>query len=153
MYHIGDADQQLGRLRDFLAARQRPYILVFYGDHLPPLERVYSDTAFDNGRSGPEQSVPWFIVGSDVQPRQQHIEAWMLGSEVLRAAGLAQTPYYQLTAKAERALDQNLASAQREEVLQGIYSLGRLRLKSELAKRPYQVEEQGKSSVAAAGDE
>ena len=153
MYHIGDADQQLGRLRDFLAARQRPYILVFYGDHLPPLERVYSDTAFDNGRSGPEQSVPWFIVGSEVQPRQQHIEAWMMGSEVLRAAGLAQTPYYQLIAKAERALDQKLDAAQQEQVLQGIYSLGRLRLKGELTNRLNQVEKQEKSSAAADGGE
>lgn len=153
MYHIGNADRQLGRLWNFLAARQRPYILVFYGDHLPPLQRVYSDTAFDNGRSGPEQSVPWFIVGSDVQPRRQHIDAWMMGSEVLRAAGLAQAPYYQLTAKAERAQDQNLDAAQQEQVLQGIYSLSRLRLKGTLTNRLNQVEEQDKGSVAAAGGE
>lgn len=127
MYHIEDADQQLGRLWDFLAKRGRPYVLVFYGDHLPPLQRVYAVTSFDDGKTGPEESVPWFIVGSDVQPRPQHIKAWMMGSEVLRAAGLAQTPYYLLTAKAERALGQDASDAQREDILQGVYSLGRLR--------------------------
>lgn len=133
LYHIQHADQELGRLWQFLQARQRPYVLAFYGDHLPPLQRVYGETDFDNGKSGLEQFVPWFIVGSDVQPRQQHIDAWMLGGEVLRTAGLARTPYYLLTAKARRALDADPTGAQREAVLQGMYSLGRLRLQGQLS--------------------
>ena len=153
MYHIENADRQLGRLWDFLAKRGRPYVLVFYGDHLPPLQRVYAVTGFDNDRTGPEQSVPWFIVGSDVRPRRQHIEAWMMGSEVLRSAGLVQTPYYLLTAKAERALDQNPADARREDILQGVYSLGRLRLRGELGNELKQVQGLQGGSVKADMDQ
>jgi phosphoglycerol transferase MdoB-like AlkP superfamily enzyme len=151
MYHIEHADQQLGRLWKFLSTRQRPYILVFYGDHLPPLQRVYSDIGFDDDRAGPEQWVPWFIVGSQVQPRRQHITAWMMGSEVLRASGLAQPPYYQLIAKAERALDQG-PEARQEDVLQGIYSLSRLHLRGKLAVGLKQTAKQEGSGVAATGN-
>ncbi|MEO9090905.1 MAG: LTA synthase family protein [Rhodanobacter sp.] len=153
MYHIEEADRELGRLWDFLTKRGRPYVLVFYGDHLPPLERVYTTTSFDNGKTGPEQSVPWFIVGSEVQPRRQHINAWMMGSEVLRAAGLAQSPYYLLTAKAERALDQDPGGERREDVLQGMNSLGRLRLRGELANELKQVTKEEGSHVAEAHDQ
>lgn len=152
MYHIEVADKELGRLWDFLAKRGRPYVLVFYGDHLPPLQHVYTTTSFDDGRPGSEQLVPWFIVGSDVQPRRQHIEAWMMGSEVLRAAGLEQTPYYLLTAKAERVLDQNPSASRREDVLQGIYSLGRLRLRGELANELKRLKKQEENRVATAHD-
>jgi phosphoglycerol transferase MdoB-like AlkP superfamily enzyme len=153
MYHIEDADQQMGRLWKFLAARQRPYVLVFYGDHLPPLQRVYSDIGFDDDKTGPEEWVPWFIVGSQVEPRRQHITAWMMGSEVLRASGLAQTPYYQLIAKAERALDQNPGAARQEDILQGIYSLSRLHLEGKLAVDLKQVKKQEGSDVAATRDQ
>ncbi len=153
MYHLESAYRELGRLWNFLAKRGRPYILVFYGDHLPPLQHVYTVTSFDNGKTGPEQSVPWFIVGSEVQPRQQHIKAWMMGSEVLRAARLAQTPYYVLTAKAERALDQDPDEARQQDILQGMYSLGRLRLRGELADALKRVEKQEGRRVATAQDQ
>jgi phosphoglycerol transferase MdoB-like AlkP superfamily enzyme len=41
-----DADRGLQRLIDWAKARQRPTIVAFFGDHLPPLGPVYVETGF-----------------------------------------------------------------------------------------------------------
>lgn len=128
MYHIGDADQQLGRLWDFLVARHRPFILVFYGDHLPALTHFYSATGFDDGASGPDQFVPWVIVGSAVKPQPMHIHSWGMGAEILHMAGLPLPPYFEMLAQARRSLARYPDSAHQNEILQGVYSLARLHL-------------------------
>jgi phosphoglycerol transferase MdoB-like AlkP superfamily enzyme len=129
MYHIEDADRQLGRLWNFLESRKRPYILAFYGDHLPGLQHVYN-IGFDNDRSGPDQSVPWFIVGDRPTPTTKHIYSWMLGGEILEAAGIHPTPYYQLIGKAEQQLPN---PSQAEATTEGVYSAARLYLNGKLA--------------------
>lgn len=130
MYHIEDSDQQLGRLWTFLESRKRPFILAFYGDHLPGLQHVYGTAGFDNGQSGPDQSVPWFIVGDKPAPAHAHIYSWMLGNEILGAAGIRRTPYYQLIGKAELRHED---PAQSEAANQGVCSAARLYLNGKLA--------------------
>lgn len=49
--HLRNADEQLGRLRNALRARSRPYILVFYGEHLPSMPAVYDELGFPDGRT------------------------------------------------------------------------------------------------------
>lgn len=132
VYHIRNADQQLGRLWRFLTARHRPYILMFYGDHLPSLPHVYKQSDFDNGHSGPRQFVPWVIVGSGVDHRTAHVHSWMMGSEILRAAGVALSPYYSLLARAEPELQKHAARGQAIE--KGVYSMARLYLKGQLGE-------------------
>lgn len=132
VYHIRNADQQFGRLWKFLASRHRPYVLMFYGDHLPSLPHVYKQSAFDNGQSGPRQFVPWVIVGSGVDHAEVHVHSWMMGSEILRAAGVALTPYYRLLAKAEPELRKDPAHQQAIE--KGVYSMARLYLKGRLGQ-------------------
>jgi len=131
-YHIRNADQQLGRLWQFLAARHRPYVLMFYGDHLPSLPHVYKQSGFDNGQSGPLQFVPWVIVGSGVGHRTVHVHSWMMGSEILEAAGVAPTPYYRSLASAEPELQKDAAHQQAIE--NGVYSMARLYLKGRLGE-------------------
>ncbi|WHS32290.1 sulfatase-like hydrolase/transferase [Brucella sp. NM4] len=41
-----DADASLARLMDWASKRERETILVFFGDHLPPLGPVYTETGF-----------------------------------------------------------------------------------------------------------
>jgi phosphoglycerol transferase MdoB-like AlkP superfamily enzyme len=135
MYHIENADRQLGRLWDFLRDRKRPFILAFYGDHLPGLQYVYESAGFDDGRTGPEQFVPWFIVGDKSSPATKHIYSWMLGTEVMRAAGIVPSPYYRLISKAEHNMDQHPDEAHTDSTTQGVYSAARLYLKEQLA--PY----------------
>lgn len=152
MYHIEDADTQMGRLWNWLAARKRPYILVFYGDHLPALTHAYKQAGFDNGKSGPEQFVPWFIVGSDLQPRNMHVYSWMIGSELLQAAGVPMTPYYRLIDKARLALAEAPGAAHRQAVLQGVDSLARLYLQGKLAGDLKAAHWTGNSHAVATGN-
>lgn len=132
LYHIRNADRQLGRLWKFLASRNRPYILVFYGDHLPGLQQVYSAAGFDNGGSAPEQFVPWLIVGSHLTNQSRHIHSWALGSEILSSAGITLPPYYRLIAKAQAAIRAQRGTAEAEATEQGVYSLARLYMNGEL---------------------
>lgn len=132
-YHIEDADAQLGRLWDYLASRQRSYVLMFYGDHLPALTYAFAQAGFDNAESGPRQFVPWFIVGSEVTHRTLHIDSWMIGSELLQAAGIVPTPYYRLVDKARRAMD-GPDPLQRQVAQRGIESASRLYLTGKLAE-------------------
>lgn len=41
-----DADKGLGRLIEWAAKRERPTVIAFFGDHLPPLGQVYIDAGF-----------------------------------------------------------------------------------------------------------
>lgn len=49
--HLRNADRQLGRLRKFLRARSRPYLLLFYGEHLPSMPTVYDALGMPDGRT------------------------------------------------------------------------------------------------------
>jgi phosphoglycerol transferase MdoB-like AlkP superfamily enzyme len=43
---MADADRSLKRLMDWAQKRERPTVLVFFGDHLPPLNQGYTETGF-----------------------------------------------------------------------------------------------------------
>ena len=43
---IADADRSLKRLMDWAAQRDRHTVIVFFGDHLPPLNKGYTETGF-----------------------------------------------------------------------------------------------------------
>jgi hypothetical protein len=49
--HLKNADEQLGRLRQTLQARGRPYALLFYGEHLPSMPLVYDVLGLPDGRT------------------------------------------------------------------------------------------------------
>ncbi|UPG86541.1 LTA synthase family protein [Luteibacter aegosomatis] len=129
-YHIRHADEELGRLWTYLKQRRRPYLLVFYGDHLPGLEFVYQAGGFRNGLSPYEQNVPWVILSSEppvdsMSPR--HIYAWMLADEIFRQAGLREPSYFRVVGNAGRLLEQG-GGAPRQEIRPGLQSVARMRL-------------------------
>lgn len=43
---VHDADKSLKRLMDWASKRERPTIIAFFGDHLPPLNQGYTETGF-----------------------------------------------------------------------------------------------------------
>jgi hypothetical protein len=49
--HLRNADRQLGRLREALRQRARPCLLVFYGEHLPSMPRIYDVLGMPDGRT------------------------------------------------------------------------------------------------------
>jgi phosphoglycerol transferase MdoB-like AlkP superfamily enzyme len=128
-YHISNADQQLGRLWAYLESRHRPFVLAFYGDHLPGLQHVYAVDGFDDRSDGPSEFVPWFVLSSSrTTPQSQHIFSWMLGGEVLDAAGLKRPPYYQALRRAQRLISGKLDDAEENTVMRGVESMSRLYL-------------------------
>ncbi|WP_458071937.1 LTA synthase family protein [Rhodanobacter sp. BL-MT-08] len=145
MYHIRNADQQMGRLWGYLASRHRPYVLVFYGDHLPALQNVYAVDGFDDTFDGTTEFVPWFVLAGDqAVARTKHINAWMLGEEVLSAARLAEPPYYRALAKAQKLLEDSRDETDRNKVQQGVDSMARLYLNGKFDQEMPSIEKAGK---------
>lgn len=99
IYHMQHADQELGRLADALAKRQRPTLLLFYGDHLPALTDVYRTNGFVDGGDMLAQPGTWLLVDprSTAQPTHEDTAAWLMPSQLLAAAGIHDDPYYALT--------------------------------------------------------
>lgn len=105
LYHLGNADRQLSRLLDEMERRGRPFVVVFFGDHLPALPEAYSALTFVDGGQPEEQTVPWLIVrdqGRGAPGRRLH--SWELAAEALDLAGLAGDPYFDLVRIAGRRL-------------------------------------------------
>jgi hypothetical protein len=65
--HLRNADRQLGRLRNALRARSRPYVLVFYGEHLPSMPAVYEALGVPDGRTD-------YFIESKTERDQQGID-------------------------------------------------------------------------------
>lgn len=127
-YHIASADREFGRLWDHLKSRGRPFLLVFYGDHLPGFRYVYGEASFRDGQAPELQRVPWVVVGSDLARQSEgRIYAWMLPQEILDLAGVKSTPYLTMTGSAGRDLQGLSPQAPAYHVLlNGLYSAARL---------------------------
>ncbi len=99
LYHMRNADHELGRLADLLAKRDRPTLLMFYGDHLPALIDAYNKAGFQNGQSMLAQTVPWLIVDPqhDARTDKEDLAAWMLPGKLLERAGVHDDAYFALT--------------------------------------------------------
>lgn len=98
-YHLRHADAELGRLAEALAKRNRPTLLLFYGDHLPALVPAFKAAGFDNGQSFFRQTVPWLLIrpGHPAVPRELDLAADMLPGVLLEAVGIHDQPYFALT--------------------------------------------------------
>ncbi len=99
LYHIGHADRELGRLVSQLAKRQRPSLVLFYGDHLPALVDSYRITGFVDGQDMLSQAGIWLLLDphSHDKPTHQDTAAWLLPGELLAQAGIHDEPYFALT--------------------------------------------------------
>jgi phosphoglycerol transferase MdoB-like AlkP superfamily enzyme len=129
-YHIHHADKELGRLWDYLKQRNRPFLLVFYGDHLPGFELVYERGTFENGRAAWEQHVPWVLLddkGPAAKRMPEHIYSWMLADEILRRAGIREPNYLRFVGNVGRMLDTE-DGAVADQTRAGLRSAARMRL-------------------------
>lgn len=100
VYHMRHADAELGRLADLLAKRERPTLLLFYGDHLPALTEAYDKLGFVDGGNMLSQTVPYILVdshGDGPAPQRDDVAAWMLPGRLLERAGIHDDPYFALT--------------------------------------------------------
>lgn len=58
MYHGEKAMQALAELYEFILKRDRPMLLVFFGDHLPGLGEVFKELGFKDGSTVTRQKLP-----------------------------------------------------------------------------------------------
>jgi len=98
LYHIGHADQELGRLAAALAKRDRPTLLLFYGDHLPALTGVFQTAGFVDGGDMLGEPGTWLLVDPRKAMEPQHVDtaSWMLPGRLLQMAGIHDA-YFALT--------------------------------------------------------
>ena len=99
LYHMRHADEELGRLADLLAHRERPTLLLFYGDHLPALTDTYNTTGFVDGRDMLSQAGVWLLVDPrhPAAPERTSLASWMLPGRLLDQAGVHDDAYFALT--------------------------------------------------------
>ncbi|HET6555161.1 MAG TPA: sulfatase-like hydrolase/transferase [Dyella sp.] len=99
LYHMQHADQELGRLADLLARRERPTLLLFYGDHLPALTDTYNTTGFVDGKDMLSQAGTWLLVDprNPVHTEPEALASWMLPGRLLQQAGVRDDAYFALT--------------------------------------------------------
>jgi len=99
LYHLGHADAELGRLVQLLAERQRPSVVLFYGDHLPGLSNSFHIRGFVDGGDMLSQASVWLLVDPKhpAEPVQDDTASWLLPGKLLAHIGIHDEPYFALT--------------------------------------------------------
>lgn len=99
LYHMRHADQELGRLAELLAQRERPTLLLFYGDHLPALTDTYNTAGFVDGKDMLSQAGAWLLVSprNPAPAKHEALASWMLPGRLLAQAGVRDDAYFALT--------------------------------------------------------
>ncbi|MBQ4854878.1 LTA synthase family protein [Rhodanobacter sp. B2A1Ga4] len=100
LYHLQHADAELGRLVKLLAQRQRPSVVLFYGDHLPALSNSYQTTGFVDGGDMLGQAGVWLLVDPKHPGKRSIVDtaSWLLPGKLLAHVGIHDDPYFALTA-------------------------------------------------------
>lgn len=101
---LRDTDAMLGRVVEVLRKRERPTILVFFGDHLPtfgPDLSVYRELGFVTGSLSPQEqlrlravpAIVWANYPVNLPKQDEVISPGLIWSEVLPAIGM-EHPFY-----------------------------------------------------------
>ncbi|MBQ3557385.1 MAG: sulfatase-like hydrolase/transferase [Oscillospiraceae bacterium] len=108
-----DADKMLGDLAKWIDNRERPTVLVFFGDHMPTLGSnylAYNESGLFNSYDGLDDdelarmySTPFLIysnrkLDTGLMPgrKNNHISDYNLMNSVALSTGMARTPYMEL---------------------------------------------------------
>ncbi len=104
LYHLQEADRQLAQLLAGLQQRKRPFVLVFFSDHLPTFEEpIYAQLPFKDGVDAQTQPVPWAMIKGNAAGEVMPVAvpelayAWQLPALTLQAAALPRDAYFELT--------------------------------------------------------
>lgn len=131
LYHLHNADREFGRLLAGLRARQRPFVLLFFGDHLPALGDVYDRLGFADGAEPGRQTVPWVMAASGdvaVPGDGMVTSSWQLPSMILRAAGVPGDAYFDFVSRIGPGLAADDSSPRGMLLKDGLYAAANARL-------------------------
>lgn len=100
---IEHTDKAVQELLDYFSAQDEPTVLLFFGDHQPPIEDAFYDKLFEGSGLQNEEialrkySVPFFIwTNYDIEPRDVgYLSSNYLSSLLMKEAGLPQNNYQQ----------------------------------------------------------
>lgn len=92
--HLINGDAALGAFVQKLMARPRWTILLFYGDHLPSLNKAFEEVGFDNGDEYGNQHTRYMLISNrPLKPRSLNLDAYALPGLLLDTAGLPEDGY------------------------------------------------------------
>lgn len=138
LYHLGSADTQFARLLGVLQRRERPYMLLFFGDHLPGLKSTYPELGFVDGKSPRTQKPSWVLIrgqGTTTWPADRDIGfPWQLPAELVWEAGI-DNAYFDFSRRAGAALGPDYAKKPGSPLAKGLTAAARANLKGELEAR------------------
>lgn len=131
LYHLRAADRQLQRLHEELVRRGRPFVLVFFGDHLPAMD-LFEELGFVDGQTPQQQPVPWILLSEgteiDMNLPETAIPAWQLPALALQAAGIHDDYFDFITRAAELQARLPSDSSDVTVLARGIHSAANARL-------------------------
>lgn len=84
LYHARNATEQLQRLVEQTRQFERPVTILFFGDHLPGLHRVFEQLSFHNRAAAYSQATPYLLLDShqqtlDWQPKHAYeLPGWLI---------------------------------------------------------------------------
>lgn len=100
---INEVDQMIGKLVYALGKREKPTVLVLYGDHLPSLDLSNED--LEDGSLYETQYIIWNNYG--LKEKDQDLKAYELYPEVLDQIGIHTGMITQYHQQADRSSDTN----------------------------------------------
>ncbi|QIL89351.1 sulfatase-like hydrolase/transferase [Microbulbifer sp. SH-1] len=90
-----DADSAYGYLIDALRRRERPTLVVFFGDHMPALPSVYKSLCFKNGLKPEEQLPPYrFWSNFSTIDLPEKTSSYLIPGLVFRSASLPMPDFF-----------------------------------------------------------
>ncbi|GHC09818.1 LTA synthase family protein [Thermomonas carbonis] len=136
LYHLRNADREFGRLLAGLRERKRPFVLLFFGDHLPALVGgAYEQLGFVDGRGATEQQVPWALVAgveeatsNGAWPSTAH--AWQLPAMVVQEAGVDDDAWFDFVWKVGKRLNPASGAPADGRLLNGLNAGANARLQN-----------------------
>lgn len=131
LYHLGNADAQFARLLDFLQRRNRPYLLLFFGDHLPGLKSAWPELGFVDGKPPRSQQPPWVLIrgrGDITWPAERSVAfPWQLPAELAYEAGIEHA-YFDFSRRAGAAMGMDYARKPDSVMAKGMTAAARANL-------------------------
>lgn len=95
LHHLQRADAALGELARWVLQRERPTVLLFYGDHLPNLVDVYEHWSWRDARPTNQQTVPWLLVDNrHAAAEQADMSSAELAALLLDRVGIRDDPLF-----------------------------------------------------------
>ncbi|MCC6561787.1 MAG: LTA synthase family protein [Xanthomonadales bacterium] len=162
LHHTRRADAALGELARWVMQRQRPTLLLFYGDHLPGLAPALEQWGFDDGLTAVAQATPWLLVDNRSTGTQRidlhahELAPWLLARAGIADAGLFAPLEALRRARARSALPESardwhsqlVAAALREEPTARSIALADAEMTKLVAWSPQSAEADAEVSAA-----